>query len=180
MIQYKERIKEIWRPIQGYEGLYEVSPLGHVRSLDRKQIDGRSRKGKLLKQAYDGCGYPRVRLYNNGNKAYSIHRLVAMAFIPNHQNKQEVNHKDGNKQNNIVENLEWCTHAENIRHSFNVNLRNHKGENNTASKATEKQVLKIREMYQNGDYKQSQLANIYGFSTSIISRIISRKTWKHV
>lgn len=112
-------MKEIWRPIKEYLDLYEVSNWGRVRSLDRymNQVGGgkQFRKGKILKPLnYRGNGYLCVQLMNNSShKLVYIHRLVAEAFIPNPDSLPCVNHKDENKENNRVENLEWCTHSYN-------------------------------------------------------------------
>lgn len=98
---------EEWRPVVGYEGLYEVSSYGRVRSLDRYCY--RLQKGKVLSPAKDRYGYLTVTLNCNGkSKTIKIHRLVAQAFLPNPDNLPQVNHKDENKINNIVYNLEWC------------------------------------------------------------------------
>lgn len=104
---------EIWKYIPGYEGLYQVSNQGNVRSVDRIIKDtNRTRlyKGKPLKQFLDHKGYKVVTLSKQGSlKVIKVHRLVAMAFIPNPESYPEINHKDENKINNSVENLEWCT-----------------------------------------------------------------------
>ena len=117
---------EIWKPVVGYEGFYEVSNLGNVRSLDKMSADGRRIKGKILTHYLTEKGYLRCFIYD---KQIKIHRLVAQAFLPNPNNYPEVNHKDENKQNNMVwvnedgsidydkSNLEWCNHSQNIRHS---------------------------------------------------------------
>ena len=112
---------EIWKPISGYEGVYEVSNLGRVRSCDRFVVcnDGRKykRKGKVLHQSYDANKYYKVALCKNGKqKNFSVHRLVAQAFLPNPENKEQVNHKDETRTNNRVENLEWATTSENINY----------------------------------------------------------------
>ena len=106
-------MNEEWRPIEGYEGLYEVSNLGRVRSLDRyvEYSNGRIHlhKGKVLSPAKDKNGYLKVVLNCNGKcKTTNIHRLVANVFIPNPDNLPMVNHKDEDKSNNSVDNLEWC------------------------------------------------------------------------
>ena len=112
----------------GYEGLYEVSSLGRVKSLERI-IDGigrgfpRVKKESILTPGVAGNGYLFVNLSKDGlAKEYFVHRLVALAFIPNQDNKGDVNHKDGNKRNNIVDNLEWCTRKENVQHAYRLGL----------------------------------------------------------
>lgn len=97
---------EIWKPVVGYEGKYEVSNLGNVRSLDYRH----TKTTHIIAKTYDSNGYFKVNLKVNGvAKNLTIHRLVAMAFIPNPNGFNQVNHKDENKENNNVENLEWCT-----------------------------------------------------------------------
>ena len=113
---------EIWKPISGYEGFYEVSNLGRIRSLERivECSDGRKRKIKdrtLKGSSYSG-GYSGVTLHKDGcAKFVNIHRIVAEAFVPNPLEKEEVNHKDENPSNNHASNLEWVTHKENINYS---------------------------------------------------------------
>ena len=118
---------EIWKDYKDYEGLYQASNLGRLRSLDRwvKSKSGSVRlcKGKILKLCTDKYGYLKVSLYkNNKVKTYYVHRLVAEAFIPNPENLPEVNHKDENKLNNNAENLEWCDREYNC----NFGTRNEK------------------------------------------------------
>lgn len=112
---------EEWRNIEGYDGLYQVSNEGRVRSLGRyikSRGDGKSwRDGRVLKSRKDKDGYLVVCLYNfNGAKFKKIHRLVAIAFIPNPNNLPQVNHKDECKINNYVENLEWCEGIYNLNY----------------------------------------------------------------
>lgn len=133
-------MQEQWKPIEEF-GNYEVSNFGNVRSLNYGNTD----KIKKIKPLMDTNGYLKVNLYKN-KKLYRklIHRLVATAFIPNLDNKPQVNHIDGNKQNNAVSNLEWCTRIENIQHSWETGLRNeetkkkmseaNKGKNNPQAK----------------------------------------------
>ena len=115
-------MKEIWRDIKGYEGLYQVSNLGRVKRIQSFDSIGRKKKGQDMSN-HKCHGYLRVWLSKDNNrKSYSIHRLVAEAFISNPENKPEVNHIDGNKENNCVENLEWCTRSENIKHGYSKGL----------------------------------------------------------
>lgn len=135
-------MQEIWKDIAGYEGLYQVSNLGRVKSLERytqnhgkpqhhpeqiKKPSDKKRKGVLQ-------GYLALQLYkNNEGKNFHVHRLVAEAFIPNPENKRTVNHKNGDKHDNRVENLEWTTYSENNVHAYQTGLndsshrRNRKG-----------------------------------------------------
>ena len=102
---------EKWRDIPGYEGFYQVSDLGNIRSI-------RFNKIRNMK-SWDSHGYRAVELCMNNNRyTVGIHRLVALTFIPNPENKPEVNHKDRNKSNNNVENLEWVTQSENVAHAY--------------------------------------------------------------
>lgn len=103
-------MKEIWKDVVGYEGLYKVSSLGRVKG----------KKG-IIKTQYNNHKYPLLHLYKNGvSRAYTVHRLVAMAFIPNPEHKPQVNHIDGDKSNNNLDNLEWATESENQIHRYHV------------------------------------------------------------
>lgn len=105
-------MQELWRDVKGFQGRYQVSNYGRVKSLDRYHKKQIIRKPKTRK-------YAELLLTSNGKtKWVLVHRLVAQAFIPNPQNKPEVNHKDGNKLNNNVDNLQWCTRSENELHSL--------------------------------------------------------------
>lgn len=120
---------EEWRPIEGYEGLYEVSSYGRVRSVDRFIVDSLGHrkfyKGKVLIPVKSNLGYLLVSLCCNGkHKGITVHRLVAQAFLPNPDNLPEINHKDEDKTNNSVENLEWCDRSYNINYgSRNIRVK---------------------------------------------------------
>ena len=125
-------MQEIWKDIKGYEGLYQVSNKGNVKSLKRvywsgiKNLTPKILKEKILNthKAYN-TDYLNVVIYKNSKpKCWYLHRLVAETFLPNPENKRCINHIDGNKRNNNVENLEWCTYAENTEHAIKLGLRN--------------------------------------------------------
>lgn len=119
--------KEIWKPIEGYEGLYEISSLGRVKSTTRltkgRWNSLKTNHGRILKGIKHQLGYVRADLCKNGiRKHFSIHRLVANSFIPNTENKPQVNHKNGIKKDNRSENLEWCTSLENHAHAWKIGI----------------------------------------------------------
>ena len=121
-------MKEIWKDIIGFEGLYQVSNLGRIKSVERYVLNTRwnikmHKQEIILKPSKNKKGYNLVAISKN-NKLYSyqIHRLVAQAFIPNPDNKQQVNHKNGIKNDNRVDNLEWATPHENMKHAYKNNL----------------------------------------------------------
>ena len=130
---------EIWKEIEGTNGRYEVSNTGKVRCLDYKMTG----KTKELTAGEKAGGYMQLRVRMDGRlKTVVIHRLVAKAFVPNPENKPEVNHKDGNKKNNNADNLEWVSRSENIRHAVKSGLRNR-----VAEAARERGKVWIKELH---------------------------------
>ena len=114
-------IEEIWKPVIGYEGLYEVSSYGRVKSLCKYDSRNRFREERILKLCANRLGYLKVGLSsNNKTKKYLVHRIVAEAFIPNPNNLPIINHRDENPSNNNVDNLEWCT----AKYNSNYGTRN--------------------------------------------------------
>ncbi|MDD5589071.1 MAG: NUMOD4 domain-containing protein [Candidatus Nanoarchaeia archaeon] len=180
--------QEIWKDIENYEGLYQVSNYGGIKSLTRKTIYGRRKnkiyyriiKEKILKPQKHKNLYLCVTLSkNNIKKIYLVSRLVSTAFIPNTENKPQVNHIDGNKQNNYLWNLEWATCSENLIHAHKNGLQiSLKGEQVGNAKLTEKQVLEIRNLYPK--LNQTQLAKKYNVCIGTINFIVHRKKWKHI
>ena len=184
-------ISETWKDIPGYEGIYQASNLGKVRSLDRfenfdnragNKISIRRRKGRVLKHMIRK-GYCSVWIRKNGSSTTKgCHHLVALAFlgvpphkVGNHLGGYQVNHKDCNKQNNRVENLEWVTREENIKHGQKHNLFAH-GENVKHAKLTEKDVLEILESQLN----TVQLGKMYGVSNVMVGLIKRKKAWRYL
>ena len=119
--------KEMWKAVKGYEGLYEVSDNGEIRSLDHEVLNNGTSvlvKGVLKRTRMKDNGYMIVDLWKDGKgKTHHVHRLVAQAFIDNPENKQTVNHIDGNKKNNNVNNLEWLTPSEQNLHFYEHGLK---------------------------------------------------------
>lgn len=176
-------VREIWKDVQGYEGQYQVSNLGRVKSLKRKLNSGRTVSEKILnssnkKKTQDG--YLMVAL---AGKTFRINRLVATAFIPNPDNKLVVNHIDGNKENNKADNLEWATISENMLHAYRCGLKTAMiGEENPNAKLTKDQVKAIRNEYvpYSQQYGSNALAKKYNVSNVTITNIVNYKTYKNV
>jgi len=170
----KEIYEEQFKQIKGYEN-YLVSDRGRVFNLKFK---------RFRKPAKNSCGYFQVDLWKNGvGKTLKVHRLVALAFIPNPENKLTVNHIDSDRTNNFVSNLEWNTYSENSQHGFDNGLLKPpclKGIKHGNSKLSEKEVLEIRRIFATGEYTQTALGKIFGVDQSIIGRIIRRELWTHI
>ena len=167
---------ELWKPVIGYEGIFEVSDKGNLKRLLENG------KERILK-GYENCnGYrATVLCVNHVPKSKLIHRLVAEAFIPNPDNLPQINHIDGNKKNNSVENLEWCDSKHNINHAWSNGLhRIPNGTNNPRHKLTEDQINYIRKNCVRYDQNRgtSALARKFGVSQTTISRIVRGETWK--
>lgn len=174
---------EIYKDIIGYEGLYQISNFGMVKSLQKK-INKKNGATVIfpeviLKQSIRS-GYKCVCLYKIKSKqSFSVHRLIAIHFIENPLNKPQINHKNGIKTDNIIDNLEWVTAKENSIHSYLNNLsKGNIGEKNGQSKLTDEKVLLIR----NSRYKISRkdLSKITGVSIKHIDRIRSKERWAHI
>ena len=169
--------EEIWKDIEGYEGYYQVSNQGRIRSLDRivehptngaREINGELRKLKIHQS-----GYYHLGLTKDGKTKYRlVHRMVAQAFIPNPETKPQVNHIDGVKKNNNVSNLEWATHKENTMHAVKNKL--------IKTKLSEKDVLEIRRRYNEGGVATKKLAEEYSVTHWAIYDVVNYINWKHI
>jgi tRNA U55 pseudouridine synthase TruB len=174
---------EVWKDIEGYEGYYQVSNLGRVKSLERVVQGGRwgfqKEKSILMGQSTDSYGYKVVGLRKLTRRHFKVHRLVAIAFIENKDSKDQVNHKNGIKSDNRVENLEWVTAKENNIHAVKIGLKKGvKGEKNHYSKLKFQEVEEIRMLIKKG-YSYSRIASIYNVSSTCIYSIDIGKSWNH-
>ena len=177
-------MEEIWKDVVGYEGLYQVSNMGEVKSLERTIIKSNGREQyipeRILIPGLSIWGYLSVSLYKKeSKKTTKIHRLVAAAFLMVSVSRLHVNHIDGNKLNNKVDNLEWCTPKENTAHAFKHKLRKApRGEIN--GKLTEKEVIEIRALCSLDTLTHKEIASIYGIHKSYVSKLKLRNSWNHL
>jgi len=154
---------------------------GHPRYEISRNGTIRNRENLKIKSQYVGStGYYMVSFsYNNKSKPQRVHRLLATTFKPNPENKPNINHLDGNKLNNDLNNLEWCTHAENMRHAFRTGLANNTGIKNGMAKLNPASARKIKQLLSEG-VSQQKIADQFNVSRSCILKINLNKTWKHV
>lgn len=178
-------MEEVWKDVKGFEGFYQVSSLGNIKSLNR--IIKRRLKGdlpvkeKILNKRLNDSGYNTVWLSKDG-KEYNkkIARLVAINFKDNPKHKAHVNHIDGNKINDNEENLEWCTPSENEKHAHRIGLKNYRGSLSPSAKLNEESVIEIRKLYKKGNTIYRELGKIYNVKPATICSVILRKNWKHI
>ena len=164
---------EIWKDIVGYQGLYKISSLGRVNSYHRN-------KEKILSATYS-VGYLRVGLSKNGDcEIKLLHRLLAMAFIPNPNNKPHINHINSVRDDNRLENIEWCTPKENVNHAIAKGRLNKKGEKCNLAKLKSNIVLEIREKYKTTKTTYRKLGIKYNLHYTTIGLIVNNKRWKHI
>lgn len=175
---------EIWKDIEGYDGWYQVSNKGRVRSWLNTARNRRDKPRVLKQQNHYGVEYVSVRLYSEGGyKHETVHRLVIDAFIGKAPGeigcgigKYQVNHKNGVKDDNRAENLEWVTQKENQEHSW----ANGREATYGAGKLTENEVLDIRNAYRLGCFTQKELGEAYNVCARQINVIVNRKAWAHI
>lgn len=171
--------EEIWKDIEGYEGLYQVSNLGRVKRMRFINKNTNIEKERIKSQKIRKDGYLEVALYKNGKGKYiQVHRLVAKSFIPNPKKLPQVNHIDGNKENNCVDNLEWVTNKENVTHAIKTGLQNNSGEHNGKAKLTQQQAEKIRKIRKEKNVPYRQIAKKYNVSHYTIIQICKNHYYK--
>lgn len=175
-------MSEAWKDVRGYEGIYQVSNLGRIRSWwcvnGHRRILSRSH---IVPGHNDWKGYVKVWLSDGVSRCnVCIHRLVAQAFIPNPLLKPQINHLDGVKAHNAASNLEWATNQENVLHAYSTGLaRGRKGGANGRAKLTDDDIREIRSLLAQG-VSQHRLAAQFGVSRPSIGSIRSGETWSHV
>lgn len=185
---------ENWKPILGYEGFYEVSDLGRVRSVDRfvntaiRHSDTAHRRGRVLKQNVKRSGYMAVDLAAHGKtKTIAVHRLVAMAFLPKDEGRPQVNHKNCNKADNRAVNLEWCTPEENRAHAKQNSLYNNPNKKAVRCKQTNmvfESSYKAAEWVNENRFKNSK--QVRGMAAKIRASVLGMQdtaygyTWERV
>lgn len=167
--------EEIWKDVVGYEGLYQISNIGRLKSIVSR---GHYPRDRLLQQKVSKGYFATALTNNNGCRKYFwVHRLVAAAFIPNPENKPQVNHMDCDRKNNNVSNLEWCTPMENYHHAkLNGRLKYKKGEDNSQSKITSEMALQIF----NDKDTHVNIAAKYGLYPATVGCIKRGDSWAHV
>lgn len=163
---------EIWKKVESCTWHYEVSNLGRVKSFYKYE--------KFLKPRLSSTGYLAVTITRNKKaETTNVHRLVAEAFIPNSENKSQVNHKNGIKTDNNLANLEWVTRSQNGLHSFDIGTNKYRGQNAKFAKHSESKVLDMLK-FKNSGIQQKEIAKMFDVSDSYISSLYHGRTWRHL
>lgn len=166
---------EIWKDVIGFERIYQVSSLGNIKRIDCANVH-------YVKPFKDKHGYFRVNLSKDGKAIQrGVHQIVCSSFLMKRENHNQVNHIDGDKENNNVKNLEWCDSIHNNRHAYRTGLnKGRKGEKNPSSKLKEKDVIVIKKKLKNKEMTQKEISSEYKVSASLISKINSGGIWSHI
>lgn len=176
--------EERWKDLVGWEGYYQVSTCGNVRSVDRsvpRKIHGQefnlTIKGRDMSICQTSNGYPFLMLgKGNKKKSFMVHRMVALTFIPKKEGFPNVNHKNGIKSDNRVENLEWSNKSHNAHHAIKLGLVKNHSEQHVFAKLKNDDIPNIRASM----LSYIKLGKIYGVSGSAIQHIKEGKVWRHV
>lgn len=180
---------EIWKDVEGYEGLYQASTWGRIKSLPTSlpRIYSNRKAGlyrtseKILKTPVASSGYAIVTLCKDGiQTSCSVHRLIAETFLTNPNNYPVINHKDTNRINNNLANLEWCTYSRNNSLPFQQGRRSVRGSDNNTSKLDELQVLTIKLILAEKSLTPKQIAKYFSVSPAAIYHILKESTWSHI
>jgi len=180
-------MKERWKPIPGFNA-YEASTHGRIRSVDRMVYDKgfgglRRCRGTVLKPTTNKNGYAYVELtVESKGITCTVHRLVALAWLPNPANLPEVDHVHGNKPNNAIDNLEWVSTLENRRRAWALGLyKKPKGEQMPTARLTEADVIEMRRLYDSCQIQnQSELSRKFNVTSATAHNVVTRKSWRHI
>jgi hypothetical protein len=164
------KVEEIWKDAVGYEGFYQISSIGRLKSIPRKRV----LKERFIKTFPDKNGYMKTVIHRGSVAKINVilHRMVATAFIPNPDGLDQVNHKNGIKSDNRVENLEWCSGEYNQKHARDMGLH-------SCAKLNECDVLEIRKMLSMGK-SHRYVSLLYNISTQQVSKISLRLRWRNI
>lgn len=172
--------KEIWKEVVGYESYYQVSDYGNVRSVNRvvpNGFGGEMRVKGMSINSRMGANYINITLTKNGKKnTFNVHRLVAIAFLPNPNNLPYVNHIDGNKLNNCDDNLEWSTEVHNSNHSYNMGL-SASGSSSHYAKVSERTVAEIIHINNTTNLTYAIIGQVFGVCAESVSNMCRGKSW---
>lgn len=180
----KEKVEnlpnEIWKDVPNYEGIYQASNLGRIKALIRKTRTWQVHKEIILKHSFIDR-YLKASFHKDGvKKTRMIHRVIAETFIPNPNNFPCVNHINAIRNDNRVENLEWCTHSMNMKHAYKLGNKNQKGSNNNCAKINQGIADNIREYYKNNQhFSQKEIGEMFNLKREHIKDILNFKIWNY-
>lgn len=171
-------MKEKWKPIPGYKRFYSISSFGRIRK--DKKYNNRPKNG-IVQSRIKKDGYRQISLYKNFTpKTFKLSRLMALTFIGKPKKGEQVNHKDGNKSNDKLDNLEYTTARGNMLHAIKLGLKKIRYGSDVSKKLNERDVKKIRHLYFINKKSQTEISKIFNIAQTTVHHIVKRKTWKHI